>query len=67
MLPQSGVAIGLSIAAFNAMKVVNIDYADTIKNVVLASVLFFALLGPVLVKVAFSKTGEMTITDKDLN
>lgn len=66
MLPQSGVAIGLSIAAYNTMKTINIDYADTIKNVVLASVLFFALLGPVLVKIAFSKTGEITITDKEL-
>ena len=66
MLPQSGVAIGLSVAAYNAMNSINIEYADTIKNVVLASVLFFALLGPVLVKIAFSRTGEMTITDNDL-
>ena len=29
-------------------------------------VLFFALLGPVLVKIAIDKTGEMTIKDSDL-
>jgi len=66
MLPQSGVAIGLSIAAYNTMNAVNVEYAETIKNVVLASVLFFALLGPVLVKIAIDKTGEMTIKDSDL-
>ena len=59
MLPQSGVAIGLSVAAYNEISMINIDYANTIKNVVLASVLFFALIGPVLVKIAFYKSGEL--------
>lgn len=58
LLPQSGVAIGLSVAAYNEFQHVNIEYALVIKNVVLASVLFFALTGPVLVKIALFKAGE---------
>ena len=58
LLPQSGVAIGLSVAAYNAMLPVNAGYASVIKNVILASVLFFALTGPVLVKIALFKAGE---------
>ena len=60
LLPQSGVAIGLSIAVYTQMKDINNEYALIIKNVVLASVLFFALVGPVLVKYAFWKTKEIT-------
>ena len=65
LLPQSGVAIGLSIAAFNEIVLVNPEYALMIKNVILASVLFFALTGPVLVKLAFMKAGEMTEFEKE--
>lgn len=59
LLPQSGVAIGLSIAAYNIISPYNLDGALIIKNVILASVLFFALLGPVLVKISLSKAGEI--------
>ena len=59
LLPQSGVAIGLSVAAYNKFSLVNMEYALQIKNVVLASVLFFALTGPVLVKIALFKAGEI--------
>lgn len=58
LLPQSGVAIGLSIAAYSAFETLNHEYALIIKNVILASVLFFALIGPVLVKIAFIKAKE---------
>jgi len=64
LLPQSGVAIGLSIAAYSHIKDVNIEYALIIKNVVLASVLFFALVGPILVKYAFWKTNELKSLSK---
>lgn len=60
LLPQSGVAIGLSIAAYNEVIGVNPEFALIIKNVILASVLFFALTGPVLVKIAFFKANEVT-------
>lgn len=65
LLPQSGVAIGLSVAAYTAFAPVNLEYALVIKNVVLASVLFFALTGPVLVKIALFKAKENTIHDTE--
>jgi NhaP-type Na+/H+ or K+/H+ antiporter len=58
LLPQSGVAIGLSMAAYNAVSPVNMAFALTIQNVVMGSVLFFALVAPVMVKIAFEKSGE---------
>lgn len=59
LLPQSGVAIGLSVSAYSAFSTVNMEYASVIKNIILASVLVFALTGPVLVKISFWKAGEM--------
>lgn len=58
MLPQSGVAIGLAMAAYNALGDINLDYANTILNITLASVLVFALTGPILVQWSFKKAGE---------
>ena len=58
MLPQSGVAIGLAMAAYNALKDSVPDQADTIHNITLLSVFVFALIGPILVKMAFDRTGE---------
>lgn len=58
LLPQSGVAIGLSIAAYNAISPLNMEFALTIQNVVLAGVLVFALFAPLIVKIAFEKSGE---------
>ncbi len=63
LLPQSGVAIGLSVSAYAAFSAVNMEYALVVKNVILASVLVFALFGPVLVKMSFHNTGEMTVGD----
>lgn len=65
LLPQSGVAIGLSVASFNAFEGVNMEYALVIKNVILASVLFFALTGPVLVKIALFKAKENTVQETE--
>jgi Kef-type K+ transport system membrane component KefB len=58
MLPQSGVAIGLAMAAYAGLSSVDIDMANNILNITLASVLVFALIGPVLVQIAFKKAGE---------
>lgn len=60
MLPQSGVAIGLALAAHSALENVDADMASSIQNITLASALVFALIGPVLVKIAFQKTNEIT-------
>jgi Kef-type K+ transport system membrane component KefB len=59
LLPQSGVAIGLSVAAYNMISPHSEEGALVIKNVILASVLFFALIGPVLVKISLTKTGDI--------
>ena len=60
MLPQSGVAIGLAMAAYNGLVNVDVDMANNILNITLASVLVFALVGPVLVQWAFKQAGEYT-------
>jgi len=64
LLPQSGVAIGLSIATFNEVSTVNYEAAAIIQNVILAAVLAFALAGPVLVKIAYFRAGENTVSDE---
>lgn len=64
LLPQSGVAIGLAIAAYSAFKAVGLEeVADTIQNVTLAAVLVFELFGPFLVKMAFKKSGEIRLEE----
>lgn len=60
MLPQSGVAIGLSMAAYHALIDVNPEMAASIQNITLASVLVFALAGPILVRMAFKRAHEIT-------
>jgi Kef-type K+ transport system membrane component KefB len=64
LLPQSGVAIGLSVAAFRLISPVNLIFAEQIQNVILASVLFFALTGPILVKIALTLSGDIKETVK---
>lgn len=60
LLPQSGVAIGLSFAAVAALTSAGFpEYAAVIKNVVLAAVLVFELFGPLLVKMAFKGSNEI--------
>jgi Kef-type K+ transport system membrane component KefB len=63
LLPQSGVAIGLAIATNHTVSTVNPEAAALIQNVILAAVLIFALTGPVLVKMAYFKAGEVTAPD----
>lgn len=59
MLPQSGVAIGLAMAAYAAINEVDAEMASSIQNITLASVLVFALVGPVLAKIAFGRAKEL--------
>ncbi len=60
LLPQSGVAIGLSFAAYIALEGAGFkEYAEVVKNVVLAAVLVFELFGPLLVKMAFKGADEI--------
>lgn len=55
LLPQAGVAIGMA-------QMVSIRFpqlADTVSTVVLACVLVFELIGPVITKIALTKAGEI--------
>jgi len=61
LLPQSGVAIGLAAAAWIAFDGVDNEMGAIIKNVTLAAVLCFELVGPILVKMAFKRAGEITV------
>jgi Kef-type K+ transport system membrane component KefB len=58
MLPQSGVAIGLAMAAYSTISQIDMDKANSILNITLASVLVFALIGPILVRWAFHQAKE---------
>ncbi|MBR6809472.1 MAG: cation:proton antiporter, partial [Clostridia bacterium] len=60
LLPQAGVAIGMS-------QMVSIRFpelAGTVTTVVLACVLVFELLGPVITKIALTKAGEIPALKK---
>lgn len=60
LLPQSGVAIGLSFAAVASLNAAGYpEYGAIVKNVVLAAVLIFELFGPLLVKLAFKGSNEI--------
>ncbi len=56
LLPQAGVALGMSVIAQTALG------ADgtVVRNIVLFSVLIYELVGPTLTKIALTKAGEIT-------
>ncbi len=56
LVPQAGVAIGLTIVAQSAVP----QYANEIRAVVLCGTLVYELIGPVLTKTALTKAGEIT-------
>lgn len=60
LIPQAGVAIGLTIAAQTAVP----DYADRIRAVILCATLIYEIFGPVITKITLVKAGEIK---KDTN
>ena len=54
LLPQAGVALGMSVTAMELGEVGNL-----IRNIVLFSVLIYELVGPTLTKIALTKAGEI--------
>jgi len=61
LIPQEGVSIGLSIAAaavFGAGSVLG----SQIRVVILATVLIYELIGPVVTKMVLKKAGKISIT-----
>ncbi len=55
LIPQAGVAIGLSLAAASAAP----EYATEIRTVILCGTLIYELVGPVISKTCLKKAGEI--------
>ena len=60
LLPQAGVALGMSVTAMELGEV-----GQLIRNIVLFSVLVYELVGPLLTKIALTKAGEITPPDPE--
>jgi Kef-type K+ transport system membrane component KefB len=58
LVPQAGVAIGLSLIA---TQVLNAEMGAQIRAIILAGTLIYELVGPVIAKMALKKAGEISI------
>ncbi|WP_343253402.1 cation:proton antiporter [Ligaoa zhengdingensis] len=56
LLPQAGVAIGLTFVAQTVVP----EFAATIRAVILCGTLIYELIGPMIVKISLTKAGEIT-------
>lgn len=61
LLPQAGVALGMSITASSLAQ-----SGTLVRNIVLFSVLIYELIGPVLTKIALTHTGDITPMSGDV-
>jgi len=59
LIPQAGVAIGLSLIA---TQVLNVEMGSQIRAIILAGTLIYELIGPVITKIALKKAGEISLT-----
>ncbi len=59
LVPQAGVAIGLSLIA---TQVLNVEMGSQIRAIILAGTLIYELVGPVITKMALKKAGEISLT-----
>jgi Kef-type K+ transport system membrane component KefB len=57
LIPQAGVAIGLSLIAARALP----EYGQTIRAVVLCATLIYELIGPAITKIGLQKAGEIKV------
>lgn len=55
LLPQAGVAIGLSLLASNTLP----EYGKKIRAVILCATLIYELIGPAITKISLKKAGEI--------
>ena len=60
LIPQAGVAIGLTVVAQSVVPA----YADDIRAVVLCATLIYELTGPVITKLTLQGAGEITVEKK---
>lgn len=58
LIPQAGVAIGLSLVA---TQVLNPEMGTQIRAIILAATLIYELFGPVITKIALQKAGEIQV------
>jgi Kef-type K+ transport system membrane component KefB len=58
LIPQAGVAIGLSLIA---TQVLNAEMGSKIRAIVLCATLIYELIGPLITKTALKKAGEITV------
>ena len=56
LLPQAGVALGMSVVVASEFKN---DGGDVIRNIILFSVLIYELVGPLLTKMALTAAGDI--------
>lgn len=56
LLPQAGVALGMSLAATETMG----EQGLLVRNITLFAVLIYELVGPMMTKIALTKAGEIT-------
>ncbi len=61
LVPQAGVAIGLSLTAGRVCP----EYADKITAVVLSATLIYELIGPLLTKIALIKSNEIIMSEAE--
>ena len=61
LLPQAGVALGMSITASSLAQ-----SGSIVRNIVLFSVLIYELIGPVLTKIALTHTGDISPMSDDV-
>ena len=59
LVPQAGVAIGLSLIA---TQVLNVEMGSQIRAIILAGTLIYELIGPVITKMALQKAGEISLS-----
>lgn len=60
LIPQAGVAIGLSLIALNSFP----DFGRDIRAIILAATLVYELIGPLVAKVTLAKAGEIKLEKK---
>ncbi len=58
LIPQAGVAIGLSLVA---TQILSAEMGSQIKSIILASSVIYGLIGPVVTKYSLQKAGELTV------
>jgi len=58
LIPQAGVAIGLSLVA---TQILSAEMGSQIKSIILASSVIYGIIGPVVTKYSLQKAGELTV------